>query len=156
ANGDVAIEIYGISEFFSRQPDGSFAPQAGDQGTKLTSNAGGYKLVEPNGTILQFNANGTLAYVQDTNGNRITAADDAQGRLASLTHSNGEYLHLVYNAQGRLAQLTDSNGQTETYGYDPAGHYLTSYTDLYGTTNYTYIVGSSAAQNNALAGIAYS
>ncbi len=73
----------------------------------------------------------------------------------SLTDSNGEYLDLAYNAQGHLATLTDSNGQTETYGYDSTGQFLTAYTDVYGTTNYTYVTGQSAAQDNALASITY-
>ena len=70
-----------------------------------------------------------------------------------MTDSNGEYLDLAYNAQGDLATLTDSTGQTETYGYDPTGQFLTSFTDAYGTTTYTYVTGQSAAQNNALATI---
>ncbi len=72
-----------------------------------------------------------------------------------MTDSNGEYLDLSYNSQGDLATLTDSNGQTETYGYDPTGQFLTSYTDIYGTTTYTYVTGESTAQDNALAEIAY-
>ena len=154
-NGDVVIDDDGISEYFSLQPNGSFAPEAGDEGTTLTVSGGAYQLVEPDGTIYQFNTNGTLNYVQDTHGNRITAGYNAQGQLVSLTDSNGEYLDLAYNAQGHLATLTDSNGQTETYGYDPTGQFLTSYTDVYGTTTYTYVTGQSAAQNNALAEITY-
>ena len=152
-NGDVVIENDGISAYFSLQPNGSFAPEAGDEGTTLTVSDGAYQLVEPDGTTYQFNTNGTLNYVQDTNGNRITAGYNAQNQLVSLTDSNGEFLDLSYNAQGHLATLTDSNGQTETYGYDPTGQFLTSYTDIYGTTNYTYVTGQSAAQNNALATI---
>ena len=125
------------------------------RGHDADRSGGAYQLVEPDGTIYQFNTNGTLNYVEDTHGNRITAGYNAQGQLVSLTDSNGEYLDLAYNAQGHLATLTDSNGQTETYGYDPTGQFLTSYTDVYGTTNYTYVTGQSAAQNNALAEIAY-
>ncbi len=154
-NGDVVIDDDGISEYFSLQPNGSFAPQAGDQGTTLTVSGGADQLVEPDGTVYQFNANGTLDYVEDTHGNRITAGYNGQNQLVSLTDSNGEYLDLTYNAQGDLAQLTDSNGQTETYGYDPTGQFLTSYTDVYGTTTYTYVTGQSAAQDNALAKITY-
>ena len=153
-NGDVVIEDDGVSEYFSLQPNGSFAPPAGDEGTMLTASGGAYQLVEPDGTTYQFNANGTLDYVQDTHGNRITAGYNAQGQLVSLTDSNGEYLDLTYNAQGDLATLTDSTGQTETYGYDPTGH-PDQLHRLYGTTNYTYVTGQSAAQNNALATIAY-
>ena len=155
-DGDVAINDDGISEYFSLQPNGSFAPEAGDQGTTLTVSGGADRLVESDGTVYQFNINGTLSYVQDTHGNRITAGYNGQGQMISLTDSNGEYLDLTYNAQGHLATLTDSNGQIETYSYDPTGQFLTSYTDIYGTTNYTYITNSSPAQDNALAEIAYS
>ncbi len=93
-NGDVVIENDGVSAYFSLQPNGSFAPEAGDEGTTLTASDGAYQLVEPDGTIYQFNTNGTLNYVQDTHGNRITAGYNAQGQLVSLTDSNGEYLDL--------------------------------------------------------------
>ncbi|MFI5454955.1 MAG: RHS repeat-associated core domain-containing protein [Isosphaerales bacterium] len=154
-NGDVVIKNDGVSLDFSLQPNGSFAPEAGDQGTTLTASGGAVQLVEPDGTIYQFNTNGTLNYVQDTHGNRITAGYNTSGQLFSLTDSNGEFLDLAYNAQGHLATLTDSNGQTETYGYDLTGQFLTSYTDAYGTTKYTYVTGQVAAQDNALAQIAY-
>jgi YD repeat-containing protein len=158
SNGDVVIKNDGVSLFFSLQPNGSFAPQAGDKGTTLTTSNGGYLLTQPDGTVYQFNGNGTLNYVQDTHGNRITAAYNAQSQLVSLTHSNGEFLDFAYNANGQLQSLTDSTGRTETYDYDATGQFLTSYTDVYGTTNYTYITGQvaqSPAQNNALAQIAY-
>ncbi len=80
-NGDVAIEDDGVSVYFSLQPNGSFASEAGDEGTTLTVSGGGYQLVEPDGTIYQFNTNGTLNYVQDIDGNRITAGYNAQGQL---------------------------------------------------------------------------
>ncbi len=156
-NGDVVIDDAGSSNYFSLQPNGSFAPESGDEGTTLTGNNGAYQLTGPAGTIYQFNTDGTLNYVQDKNGNRITAAYNAEGQLDSLTQSNGEYVDLSYNAQGHLSQLTDSSGQTDTYGYDPTGQYLISFTGVNGTTNYTYVTGSSsAAQNNCLAEIAYS
>ncbi len=55
-----------------------------------------------------------------------------------------------------MSQLTDSNGLTETYGYDSTGNFLTTYTDRYGTTTYTYVTDGTAAQDNALAEIAWS
>ncbi len=153
ANGDVVIDDGGESEYFSVQPNGSFAPQAGDQGAVLTEIAGAYQLVNPDGTTYQFNSNGTFDYVETANGGRITAGYNTQGQLVSLTDSNGEYLNLSYNSLGLLASLTDSTGQTETYGYDPTGRFLTSYTSADGTTSYTYVTGESAAQNYALATI---
>src|SRR5262249_4259968 len=48
-------------------------------------------------------------------------------------------------------------GRVSTYGYDATGQYLTTYTDKYGTTHYTYQTGQTdLALNNALVQIAYS
>ena len=44
-----------------------------------------------------------LDYIQDTNGNRITAGYDGSGRLISLTQTSGASLTLAYNAQGRIS-----------------------------------------------------
>ncbi len=99
SNGDVEIEDDGIYDYFSLQPNGSFS-QPGDEGTTLTASNGAYRLVGPSGTAYQFNANGTLSYLQDANGNRITAGYNTQGQLALLTDSNGEFLRLTYNPQG--------------------------------------------------------
>jgi YD repeat-containing protein len=46
-------------------------------------------MLEANGTVYQFNPNGTLSYVQDSNGNRITASYNGNGQLSQLTDSNG-------------------------------------------------------------------
>jgi RHS repeat-associated protein len=153
ANGDVLVTYDGASLYFALQPGGTYKQQGGDQSSTLQNTGGAYKLVITDGTIYQFNANGTLNYVQDTHGNRITAGYNSQHQLVSLTHSNGEYILLAYNAQGLLASLTDSSGQTESYGYDATGH-LTTYTDGYGTTTYTYSSGLSAAENGALTEVA--
>ena len=99
-NGDVAIDNDGVSQYFSLQPNGSFAPEAGDEGTALFNSNGAYRLVEPDGTTYKFNTNGTLNLVQDAHGNSISAAYNAQGQLVSLTDSNGEYLHFSYDAKG--------------------------------------------------------
>jgi RHS repeat-associated protein len=153
STGDVAIQFSGSSFYFFLQTNGSYQPEAGDEGEVLTLTSGAYRLLEPDGTVYQFNSNGSLDYVQDTNGNRITASY-ANGQLSQLTDTNGEYLKLGYNTQGQMTTLTDSNGQQETYGY--TGQFLSSYQDIYGTTNYSYVSGGTAPQNGSLDEIAYS
>jgi RHS repeat-associated protein len=153
SNGDAAIKINGSSYFFFLQANGSYLPATGEQGEALTQSGGGYRLQLANGFVYQFNPNGTLAYVEDANGYRVTAGYNAHGQLAQLTDSNGEYLKLTYNPQGQLATLTDSNGRTATYGY--TGPFLTSYGDVFGTTTYTYVAGGTPAQNGALSQIAF-
>jgi RHS repeat-associated protein len=154
AQGNAAIHDNGIALYYVKQTDGSYLPEPGDYSV-LTFANGAYRLVQKDGTVYQFNANGELAYVQDADGDRIATGYNTAGQLVSLTDSNGESLTLTYNAQGHLAQLTDSNGLSETYGYDATGNYLTTYTDRYGTTTYSYVTGQAPAQNNALAQIAF-
>jgi RHS repeat-associated protein len=153
-NGDVRIENDGTSQYFSLQPDRSFLAQSNDQGVTLSMSSGAYLVTEPDGASYRFNPNGTLKYLEDVHGNKITAGYSAQNQLVTLTDSNGEYLDLTYNSKGLLATLADSTGQAETYAYDSSGH-LVSYTDRYGTTTYSYKSGASPAQNNALSEIAY-
>ena len=155
SSGNAVITNDGVTLYYTKEADGSYQPEAGDDSVVTFTN-GAYRLVTTDGTIYQFNPNGTIGYVQDSKGNRITAGYNFAGQFVSLADSNGESLTLSYNAQSHLGTLTDSNGQTETYGYDPTGQFLTSYTDIYGTTLYTYVTGQSPAQNNALAEIAYS
>ena len=154
-SGDVSIQNDGNIELFRLQPNGSYAPPPGGEGTNLTLSNGAYRLVGTNGTIYEFNADGTIDYVADTHNNRITAGYNAQEQLISLTDSNGESFALTYNAQGHLTELTDSNGLSETYSYDATGQFLTSFTNIYGTTTYSYVTGASDAQNNALSEVSY-
>ncbi len=153
STGDVAIQLSGDYFYFFVQSNGSYQPEAGEEGEVLTLTSGAYRLLDPDGTAYQFNTNGTLDYVQDKNGNRIMASYNSSGQLSQLTDSNGEYLQLGYNAQGQMTTLTDSNGQTENYGY--TGQLLTSYADIYGQTTYSYVSGGTAAQNGALDEIAH-
>ena len=144
------------------QPDsraaGHYFSQPGDTGTLTADGHGGFLLTEADGIITDFNPNGSLNYMQDTDGNRITAAY-AQGpiltllgasgpfELTSLTASSGQYIEFTYNAYGLIASLTDSAGRTTTYNYDPTNTYLLSVNGFNGqTTNYTYDAATGAAE----------
>ena len=153
STGDVSIQISGSYFYFFLQSDGSYLPETSVEGDVLTLTNDAYQLLESDGSLYQFNPNGTLDYMEDPNGNRITASYNSAGKLSLLTDSNGEHLQLSYNGQGQMTTLTDSNGQTETYGY--TGQFLTSYTDVYGVTNYSYVTAGNAAQNGALDEIVY-
>ncbi len=151
--GDATIAFNGATYFYASQAGGSFQSEPGDYSVLTLAN-GAYHLQETDGTVYQFNADGTLAYVEDSSGNRIVCGYDAQDQLVSLTDSNGEFLSLAYNIDGCLAQLTDSAGLTVTYAYNAAGDLLTSYTGVDGTTTFSYVAGQSAQQDNALAEVA--
>jgi hypothetical protein len=89
-------------------------------------------VTELDGSITTFNANGTLNYVQDSNGSRITATY-TNGLLTQLKASNGSFLALYYTS-GHLTKVSDSTGRNMTYTFDVSGQHLLSSTNEYGTT----------------------
>ncbi len=136
-----------------RRPGGGYFAQSGDHGVLSQIPGGGYLLTELNGQVTAYNADGTLNYVQDTDGNRITAGY-TDGHMTSLTHSSGQSLTLTYDAAGHIATITDSANRVTTYHYDPSNHYLTSVVDFDGqTTSYTYDMGTDVATAHALTSI---
>ena len=158
-DADGSINIFGASGSTRRfQPDsrnsGYFA-QARDHGT-LTALAGGaFSVREANGFVTAFRADGKLDYVQDTNGNRITAAYTS-GKLTSLTHSSGQFLAISYNAAGLIQNITDSANRATTYTYDASNQHLTEVQGYDGrVTRYTYGVGAGVTKEHALLSIEF-
>ncbi len=154
SQGDVTINESGALRYFTKHSDGSYLGTLGDNGVLTALSGGGYQLKETDGSLTVFNANGALNYVQDSNGNRITATYTGT-LLTKLTASNGAYLTLSYNSNGLLTSVTDSTGESTTYTYDSTGQYLLSATNEYGTTSYSYVSGQGAAAQNALASITF-
>ena len=92
-------------------------------------------------------------YVQDQDGNRVTAGY-ANGQLTSLTSNSGASLAIGYNATGTIQSVTSSDGRTVDYNYDPTGQYLTSVQAVDGSvTRYSYVTNSGPQTLNALTGI---
>ncbi|NUQ65836.1 MAG: hypothetical protein HUU20_25520, partial [Pirellulales bacterium] len=155
AQGNVTLDSAGSLRYFAKQADGTYLSPPGDHRVLTALAGGGYELGELDGAFLAFHPDGTLNYQQDANGNRITAGYTA-GRLTSLTHSNGAAFTLDYDTDGRLISLQDSSGRTITYGYGADGEHLTTYRDVFGTTQYTYATGQGTASEHALASVAFS
>ncbi len=152
-DSDGSVNVLGPDGSLRRfQPDsrGGYFDQPGDYGTLAALPGGGYTLTELDGQVTAYNPDGTLNYIQDTNGNRITTSY-TDGLLTKLTHSSGQFLLLAYNNAGLISSITDSDGRTTTYHYDPTDQYLTSVVDFNGqTTSYTYDTGANAATAHAL------
>ena len=130
------------------QPDsrysGAYFSATGDHNKLTADGTGGYRLTSPSGGVTDFASNGKLAYVQDLNGNRITAGYTG-GRLTSLTHSSGQSVAITYNAAGLIYTVADSAGRTTTYTYDAAGQ-LSTVTDFASrTTTYGYAATTGPA-----------
>ncbi|HUY33447.1 MAG TPA: DUF4214 domain-containing protein [Pirellulales bacterium] len=151
AQGNVDIVSGGQVRPFTLQPDGTYLGAPGDDATlKLID--GAYQLRETNGTLEVFNASGSLNYIQDAGGNKLTYGYTGT-QLTSLTNSaTGDVTTLAYNSQGLVSQVTDPEGRVTSLQYDPAGHLL-SVTTPQGTTSYTYVTNGTPQQLNAIATI---
>ena len=144
SDGTVTVNT-GVGGFRSFQPDsrhsGGYFSQTADNGILTLDPGGDYLLREVNGYLTAYRPDGKLDYVQDTNGNRITAGYTA-ARLTSLTHSSGQSLTLSYNTAGLLASVTSSDGRQVLYFYD-SNNQLTSIKGVDGqTTGYDYLNGA--------------
>jgi RHS repeat-associated protein len=148
ATGTVVIQQGPLNRLFFPQKDGSYQGAGADHAT-LTSVGGHFTLREPNGTVTSFLPDGRLDYVEDTDGNRISAGYVGT-LLTSLSHSSGGRLTLAYDGQGRLTGVTDPAGRTVTYTYDAADQHLIGVSTLQGACAYSYVTGQGAAREHAL------
>jgi RHS repeat-associated protein len=151
SSGNVTIEYSGRVRTFFIQPNGTYQGVPGDAATVSLQN-GVYTLRETDGSLAVFNPDGTLNYIEDTNGNKITA-NYTGGLLTSFVDATRDTVAFAYNAQGRITQVTDPVGRVSTYSYDPTGQLLLSVTDPTGTTSYTYVTDQGAPRQYALVSI---
>ncbi len=100
----------------------------------------------PAGMLAVFYADGRWNYMEDRNGNRLTAVYSG-GRVARLDHSNGDQVSIEYNAQGRVSRMTGPTGEQTTFTYDAAGEHLLTVSTAQGTITYSYTDGGPAAQH---------
>jgi RHS repeat-associated protein/uncharacterized repeat protein (TIGR01451 family) len=156
SGGDILIHWPGsFIRMFKSNDSGTYTALPGDHGT-LVRDGDTFELTEKDGTIYRFRADRRLDYVEDTNGNRITAIYDGNGRLIRVRHSNGDSFALEYNANGRISRLTDQVGRATEYSYDATGEHLSAVTapgDRLIT--YTYSISSGQPINHALLSVSY-
>jgi RHS repeat-associated protein len=150
--GNVGIEESGQIRFFTLQPDGSYRGLPGDAAV-LTVVAGVYQLRESDGDVFVFRPDDRIDYVQDPNGNRITASYDSSGNLTNLTHTSGASLAFRYDTEGRLLEAMDSTGRTAIYTYDAADEHLLTVTTSRGSISYGYGQGANPLTSHALTSV---
>ena len=155
SDGSVIVTGPGGSErAFQNIGNGAYTDGPGDYGVLSQASDGVYSLVEQDGQVTAFNADGTLSYVQDASGNTINAGYTG-GLLTSLTASSGQSLAIAYNTANLIDRVTDSDGRATVYTYDSSNTHLMSVTTFDGaTTSYTYSSGGTAPTNDALTSIA--
>ncbi len=153
ADGVEMVRWADAARYFYRSGD-SYVAVPGDNGV-LTKVGNALTLTELDGTITRFLPGGKMEFVEDAQGNRVTATYDANTRLIAVRHSSGAQINVTYNAQGRISSVADSIGRSVSYAYDAVGEHLTSYTDRFGTHQYRYLSGQGLAREHALASITF-
>ncbi|MBP1684155.1 MAG: repeat-associated core domain protein [Deltaproteobacteria bacterium] len=153
ASGNVRIGLAAAQRFFLRQGDGSYRGVGGEFAT-LTVTAGAYELLETDGERVVFRPDGKLDFIEDLNGNRVTA-DYSSGRTASLTKTNGDRVTFTYDGHGRITEAVDAVGRRTTYGYDANGEHLVRFSGADGEMTFTYLLGQGSAREHALATVAF-
>jgi RHS repeat-associated protein len=156
ADGTISItdpdgDADGALTVFTPDGGGGYAAEPGDDST-LTAVSGGF-LLQKEGSRTRFGSDGSINYVEDTHGNKVTASY-TNGLLTRLNATTGQSLTLAYNGAGRIAGVTDSTGHVTTYTYDASNQHLLSVTDFAGrTTSYTYDTSGVLATQHALLSI---
>lgn len=136
-NSNVSIEYAGTQRLFILQEDGSYLSAVDEDYGTLTSEGEAYRLEEQSGVVTVFRPNGSLNFIEDPNGNRITA-EYTNDRITGLVGSNEDRLTFTYNDSGRIASVADRSGRITTYEYDETGELLLRVASPEGSSTFTY------------------
>jgi RHS repeat-associated protein len=156
----------GFNRGFKSNSDGCYTASPGNFGTLTRDPDGTFTLREKDGFIYRFRSDLTeevggaawalLDYMQDPNGNRVTAIYNEDNQLIEIAHSNGQSFYLTYNTHGRISKLIDTVGRETSYTYDDSGTHLISVTDPAGrVTLYTYYLGKAVTIDHRLRSITF-
>jgi RHS repeat-associated protein/uncharacterized repeat protein (TIGR01451 family) len=154
-DGSVSVqEPWGQERVFLFNGNGTFSPAVTGEQASLESTASGFVLRERDGFVLGF-ASDRLAYLEDSNGNRLTMGYSS-GLLTAVSHSNGDSLDIKYDANGRITRVVDPSGRTTLYRYDAGGEHLEEVEEEGGpTTAFGYRPANASPSAHALSAITF-
>ncbi|MFT3777052.1 MAG: RHS repeat-associated core domain-containing protein [Ottowia sp.] len=136
---------FGESAYRVARPDGSAVEEFDRLGrpTALRSAFGGQLLAN-----YSYDANGQLASVADSHGNRTSFTRDGQGRITAITSPFGQRTTLAYSG-AQLVQVQQPGGLTHGMAYASAtSDLLTSYQDPRGGVDrFNYTAGGHLRAN---------
>lgn len=151
-DGRVALR----NRIFKSNADGSYTASPGDYGLLTRDSDGTFQIREKNGLIYRFRSDLRLDYMEDLNGNRISAIYDASNHLVEIRHSCGKSFFLEYDTGGRIIRLTDHAGRVTTYESNTTYPLLAKVTDpAGGVTEYAYSEGLSDIMNHRLLSVTF-
>lgn len=102
--------------YFELQFDGTYQARAGSAFT-FAEGGSGYVLTHKDGTVYDFNADGTIASISYPQNNTLTFTYNDQGQRTSVSNASGT-LSFAYDADGKLVTVSDENGRTVNLSYN--------------------------------------
>ena len=141
----VNVTTGGNTEQYVLLADGTYnQPMASSNRLSLIDDR--YRVTAKDGSVTDFNENGTVASWSSPAGMAVSYAYDTgePTRLTSVSNNLGRRLSFAYDAEGRITAVNDNapTPRQVTYGYDSDGD-LTSFTDTLGNAT-TYAYGTEA------------
>jgi RHS repeat-associated protein len=137
SNNDVLwVTGSGDSRVFTatRNGDGTYSySNPDDFGTLVQNSNGTFTYTATNQTVEQFNADGLLTSVTNSDGLTWTYTYDGQDRLTQVTSIDGGITTLQYGDDGLLSSITEPGTRSLSFTHDGAGN-LTQITDVDSTT----------------------
>ena len=134
-NGNVWTYAYDEADHLqqAQNPDGNLYQYSHDAAGRMTS----YTSPDEKTISYQYSAAGDLIQVEDADGT-VVFAYDANGNRTSVTDRRGNEQRMEYNAMGQLTLVTDYMGNEYHFSYDQKGN-LKKKTDPLGAENsYVY------------------
>jgi len=124
-NNAVSVNLGKDTVQFTKQPDGSYTPQANSTMTLFQTNSI-YWLQERHGRTFKFNTSGLLTNIVDQYGQMMKFSYNSNNFVTNIVDWKGRTLKFKY-AGSTLTNVSDSTGRSVSYGY--TGSDLTSCTD---------------------------
>ena len=132
----------GLRIEFAANGDGSYSPPLGSHGILVKNGDGSFTLNGRCGTcaikatpVYQFNPDGSLSFIEDLNGNRVSVEYDDFGRISAVVDANDRSLSFAYGGNGKVETIQDFSTPSRSWGYTyDTDKNLTSVTDPMGNT----------------------
>jgi RHS repeat-associated protein len=133
---------------FIGQPDGTYTPPSGSTLSLTKATDGTYRLQQRLSNTIQFDSTGNATKIVDVDGKEVDFNYNADGTINYVQDSNSRRYNFLYSG-GRISGITDSTGRSIGFAYDGNGN-LTSKTDPESkSTYYDYTVAGDPGATTA-------
>lgn len=123
---------------FGENPNGGYETPDGLYLELVKNTDGTYKLTATDGTVYNFNNNGLLLTISDTNSNNLSITYSTNDKIIEISDTSGRITTFSYGSNGYVESIKDPANRTISFSYDSSGN-LVSETDADGhKTSYQY------------------